>query len=146
MHRQCHGSSSPSTPPVSEQSRAHRQEKSSDTARVDLNPILGCRGALRVRGRGGFARRRLRSAYRVAAGQGRKLDAGPPAEHRRMQIHEHRADLRKLDLEALPAGRLEETLQLVETGRCGLQRHAEDVALSLELHVRAVDDLSLIHI
>ena len=92
--------------------------------------------------RGRFARRPSGLPSRAAfAGQGAELDPGSPAEHCRMQVHEHRANLRKLDLESLPVGTLEEPLQRVESRRCGLQRHAEDVALPLKLHVGAVDDV-----
>ena len=70
-----------------------------------------------------------------------EVDAGTPAEHRGVQVHQDWANLRKLHLEALPVGPLEEPPQLLDARRRRRERHAEDVALPLELHVRAVDDL-----
>ena len=85
----------------------------------------------------GERRRRLRRRDRL---QRHRLAL---ADHRGVQVDEHRPDLRKLDAESLPVRRRERCAQLGDGDRGRVDRHRQDVALALELHVGAVqrDDL-----
>ena len=74
----------------------------------------------------------------------RERDRLALADHRRVQVDQHRPDLRQLDAEALPVGRGEGGAQLSRRHDRGRgDRHRQDVALALELHVGAVQRNSI---